>query len=1779
MTASSMRNAQRFIAFVILAFGMAGFASSPAFSQATFLTPVSGSGQSTTVDTLFPNALKVIVQDASNNTMPNTPVTFTAPSGSVATTATAIFNGAGNTITVNTDATGTATVPAALVKASQKAAQFNVAVMSGAASTTILLINTPGAAASILVSQGAGQQGTVSTTLPVSFVALVIDTFGNAAPGVGVTFTAPSSGASGTFSGSLTSLTTTNASGLATSASFAFNTTAGVFNVVANTTASALTTPANFNLVSIPGSPTQISVNQGNGQSTVILTDFASTLRAIVRDASNNPVPNVDVTFTVPSSGASATFAGGLTTITAATNASGIATATTLTANATAGSFNVVATFTGGPSINFAMTNTPGAAASLAINAGDNQTATITLDFATSLSVIIKDAGGNVVPGAVVTFSAPGLGASGLFGASVSTTATSNVSGIATATTFTANSIAGTYSITVTYLTFTQTFTLTNINPWAIAVNAGGGQSATITRAFGTAMSARVTNAGGVGIAGLTVTFTAPSSGASGLFVASLTRTAVTNASGIATASTFTANATAGSYDVNATVTGVATPAAFTLTNDNPAAIAVQAGDGQQATIGTAYATLMSAKVTDAGGVGIAGLTVTFTAPGSGASGNFGGPLTKTAVTNASGIATANAFTANATVGAFTVNATVTGLASAAAFNLTNLTPTPATVTASPVNGTPQFVSINAVFGTALGVVVRDVNGVVLNNIPVTFTVNGSGGAGATFAGGLTTWTGNTNASGIVTAAALTANGTAGTYTVTATAGSITFTFTLTNRAADSIAATGGTPQITLIGTNFGAQLAATVVDASGNPVSGATVTFTVPASGASATLSSATATTNASGVASVTATANATIGTYTVTAAVAGVVTPANFNLTNNAPASIAATSGATQTAVINTNFGVRLQATVLDASNGPVAGATVTFTAPSSGASGLFGASVTTTAVTNASGVATAANFRANATAGTYTVNATVAGVAIPAAFTLTNTLATPASAVASPSNGTPQSTAINTAFATALGLLVRDSGGAVIANLPVTFTVNSVGGAGGSFVSGATVTVNTNGSGIATASAFTANGVAGTYTVTATVGTLTVTFTLSNTAVPATIAAFAGNNQSATISTSFANALQARVLDSSGIPVVGAVVVFTAPTTGARANFAGNSTATATTNASGVATAPSATAGTVTGSYTISATVQGTAISTTFTLTNTPGAAATITRVSGNSQSVALGADFAQPLVAVVKDASGNIIPGASVTFNAPVTAAKVTFAGGLTSVTVVTDSSGNATSTVATATGATGSVTVSARVNNTTPSVNFTLTNTGAVPGSVSAQSGSAQTTVVNTNFTTTLQARVLNTLGNPSSGVTVTFTVPSSGASGTFGASTSATATTDASGIATSPVLKANTTSGTFFAQASVTGVASPAIYTLTNTPDSPVAISIVQGTPQTTFAGTAFTTALVAQVKDVYGNPVPGAAVTFLAPTVGSIASFPGAVNSALATTDATGKATAPTLTANSIAGTYTVTASIQSGTSVNYNLTNTPAPVSISAAGSSTQSTPVTTAFGTALQVTVKDASNLPVPGVTVTFAVPASGASAALSAATAVTNALGVASITVTANGTAGTYAVTAAVAGIAAPFSFNLTNTVGAPASLAATGGSTQSTLVTTAFGTALQVTVTDGSNNPVSGVTVTFTAPASGAGATLSSPTATTNAAGVASVTATANGSTGTYAVTAAVAGITTPASFNLTNTVGAPASLAATGGSTQSTLVTTAFGTALQVTVTDGSNNPVSGVTVTFTAPA
>jgi hypothetical protein len=103
---------------------------------------------------------------------------------------------------------------------------------------------------------------------------------------------------------------------------------------------------------------------------------------------------------------------------------------------------------------------------------------------------------------------------------------------------------------------------------------------------------------------------------------------------------------------------------------------------------------------------------------------------------------------------------------------------------------------------------------------------------------------------------------------------------------------------------------------------------------------------------------------------------------------------------------------------------------------------------------------------------------------------------------------------------------------------------------------------------------------------------------------------------------------------------------------------------------------------------------------------------------------------------------------------------------------------------------------------------------AAANTMTATSGASQTAGISQAFTNPLVATVTDTYGNPVSGVSVTFTGPSTGASETFATCTSnpqtyaCTQSTGSNGQATSSTFTANATAGSYSVTASATGLTS-----------------------------------------------------------------------------------------------------------------------------------------------------------------------------------------------------------------------------------------------------------------------------------------------------------------------------------------------------------------------------------
>lgn len=322
----------------------------------------------------------------------------------------------------------------------------------------------------------------------------------------------------------------------------------------------------------------------------------------------------------------------------------------------------------------------------IAATSGTPQSHTINGAFAVPLVVTVTQSG-SPASGVVVSFKAPTTGASGKFADSstATTTATTDANGLATSAAFIANGITGAYTVTAS-AQGVQTgvpFSLTNTtgSPALILANSGTPQSAGINSTFGVPLVVKVEDAGQNPVQYASVVFNAPASEASGTFADTGTNTtsATTDASGVATSTVFTANATAGPDIVTATVAGVSTSATFNLMNiaGPPATIVATSGTQQRAVIGKPFSAPLVAKVSDSFSNPVGGVTVTFSAPASGASGTFSnGTTTETDTTDVNGLATSTVFSANGTTGGpYTATGAVTGVATLADFILTNTLP------------------------------------------------------------------------------------------------------------------------------------------------------------------------------------------------------------------------------------------------------------------------------------------------------------------------------------------------------------------------------------------------------------------------------------------------------------------------------------------------------------------------------------------------------------------------------------------------------------------------------------------------------------------------------------------------------------------------------------------------------------------------------------------------------------------------------------------------------------------------------------------------------------------------------------------------------------------------------------------------------------------------------------------------------------------------------------------------------------------------------------------------
>jgi hypothetical protein len=379
-------------------------------------------------------------------------------------------------------------------------------------------------------------------------------------------------------------------------------------------------------------------------------------------------------------------------------------------------------------------------------------------------------------------------------------------------------------------------------------------------------------------------------------------------------------------------------------------------------------------------------------------------------------------------------------------------------------------------------------------------------------------------------------------------------------------------------------------------------------------------------------------------------------------------------------------------------------------------------------------------------------------------------------------------------------------------------------------------------------------------------------------------------------------------------------------------------------------------------------------------------TLAVVAGSPQTAQLGKPFQTNLQVAL--ANTNACPltgqlgGYAVSFSAPSGGASGTFANsGSNTITVGTDGTGTATAPTFTANDTAGSYGVGA--DSEFGSTSLYLTNTaGGLPASIAPTGATAQAASINSQYEQPLQAQVLDGIGRPVQGVTVSFALGTgpSGASASFlTGGAQATATTNSDGVATSSLFVANSSPGRFTATASASGLAGVASFSLDNHA-APQTLRAAGAPAQTATVDHRYRWPLSARLLDPSGQAVEGATVTFTLGRAagGATASFPDGSAQATETSDSSGRATSPPLEANSTAGSFTATASVNGSKPLSFrleNLAGSPATITVGAADG--QSTPIGFRFPIRLAVTITDKDGNAVPRAGVTFSAPTHGPS----------------------------------------------------------------------------------------------------------------------------------------------------------------------------------------------------------
>ena len=450
------------------------------------LVLVSGDGQSAAAGTALANALRVRVTDIGDNPLPGINVAFVAL-GTGASIAPTLAQTGADGIAAAAGVVSTVAGPSAFTAAA-----------SGLGSVTFTATATAGQATRLVLT---GVPATVVAGTAFSFAVRAEDSHGNAATGYGgpVRFSAtdlqavlpaisPLTAGAGAFSATFK---TTGARDLSV---------ADTYNPGFGGSRTVLVTAAAASVL------TRLS---GNGQTALAGANASESLVVGVADAFGNPVPAATVSFAALSGSGSAVQPAVVTS-----DALGRA-ATTAKVGTLVMSYDYSASAPGlsGSPVLFQLQSRAGVAARLKYLSGGNQYGLVGQTLSAPLLVLVTDDYGNRVPAARVAFSVVGGGGS------VEPAAVLSDGAALASTTATLGPVAGrqTFRAAADFTAETVTFDVTAMPgaPAALVLLSGDGQSAAVGAALPQPLRARVNDAFGNGVSGVSIDFRALTAGAS----------------------------------------------------------------------------------------------------------------------------------------------------------------------------------------------------------------------------------------------------------------------------------------------------------------------------------------------------------------------------------------------------------------------------------------------------------------------------------------------------------------------------------------------------------------------------------------------------------------------------------------------------------------------------------------------------------------------------------------------------------------------------------------------------------------------------------------------------------------------------------------------------------------------------------------------------------------------------------------------------------------------------------------------------------------------------------------------------------------------------------------------------------------------------------------------------------------------------------------------------------------------------------------------------------------